>query len=986
MKRIIRVLLLEDNPRDAELIQHKLRVNGFAFNIVLADDKDSYEAVLAREPFDLILCDYNLPNYDGMLAIRLARKQQPEVPVIIVSGVLGEEEAIECLKAGATDYVLKQRLQRLVPAVTRALREAEEHRKRLKAEAALRESEQRFRQLAEQSREVFWFYTLNPEQALYISPAVEQVWGLPAERFYLDTHLWPTTIHPDDRNRVARAYKEWSSERSPVYDIEYRIVRPDDSVRWVHDTGTLIRDDGGEIICLSVVAKDITEGRQAQEALQASEQRYRTIFETVSVCIWEEDLVPAKVALDALKAQGVTDLPQFLEQHPEFVRKLAESVQVRDVNQATLALFGARTKEKLLTSRIRVFTNESLSAFCDKLIAIAEEKTYFETEAVNQTLQGERFDLLITMRLPTATEDFSRVLVVGRNITARKRAERALIEEKERAQVTLHSIGDAVITADAAGLVQYLNPVAEMLTGWSMDEARGQPLAHVFYIMDEETREPAPDPVAHCLQKGRIVGLANNTILISRSGWEYAIQDSAAPIRDPEGRLLGAVLVFSDVTETRRLTRAMSYQATHDALTGLINRCEFERRLCRVLETVRTEDTQHAVGYLDLDQFKIINDTWGHAAGDELLRQLSRLLEDQIRKRDTLARLGGDEFGILMEHCTVQQALRVAEVLRKTVENYCFVWEDKCFNIGVSIGLTPLNQASQTVVEVLRAADTACYMAKEQGRNRIYIYQADDIEQARRQGEMQWAVQLPRALEEGRFHLSWQPITSVSQGNEMEHYELLLRLEDETGRLILPGVFLPAAERFNLATPLDRWVISTAFQWLIQHPAQLQQLSFCTINLSGHSLSDQAFLSFVMEQFERVPIPPSKICFEITETVAIANLTHAMRFIKTLKVLGCRFALDDFGSGLSSFGYLKQLPVDFLKIDGMFVKDIVADLTSFAIVKSIHEIGQVMGMQTIAEFVEDECILAKLCEIGVHYAQGYFIGRPQSLKEKVLEK
>jgi diguanylate cyclase (GGDEF)-like protein/PAS domain S-box-containing protein len=524
--------------------------------------------------------------------------------------------------------------------------------------------------------------------------------------------------------------------------------------------------------------------------------------------------------------------------------------------------------------------------------------------------------------------------------------------------------------------------VAETLTGWTLAEAQGQPLAEVFNIVNEETRQPASDPVKRCLAEGRITGLANHTLLLSRAGREYAIQDSAAPIRGPRDELFGAVLVFRDITESRLLSQTISYQAAHDDLTGLLNRREFERRLQRVLHTARFEQTEHALCYLDLDQFKLINDTCGHVAGDELLRQVSSLLKDQIRKRDTLARLGGDEFGVLMEHCSVQQAWRVADTLRSAVESFRFIWEDKYFSIGVSIGLAPITLSSGDISRVLSAADAACYMAKEQGRNRIHIYQPDDAELAQRHGEMQWATRIPRALEEGRFRLFWQPIVPVARGsNPRLHFELLLRLEDEVGRLIAPGAFLASAERYNLSTRLDRWVIGTAFEWLLAHPHELQQLDLCTINLSGHSMSDQAFLAFIMHQFEVTAIPPEKICFEVTETAAIANLTTATQFIKALKARGCCFALDDFGSGLSSFAYLKNLPVDFLKIDGAFVKDIADDPTSCAIVKSINEIGQIMGKQTVAEFVENEPILEKLRQMGVDYAQGYFIGRPRPLKE-----
>ncbi len=369
-------------------------------------------------------------------------------------------------------------------------------------------------------------------------------------------------------------------------------------------------------------------------------------------------------------------------------------------------------------------------------------------------------------------------------------------------------------------------------------------------------------------------------------------------------------------------------------------------------------------------------------AGDELLRQLGGLLQQKVRRRDTLARLGGDEFGVLMEHCSLEHALRVANTLREAVEEYRFVWEDKGFNIGVSIGLVPITEISESIAGVLSAADTACYAAKDEGRNRIHVYREDDAELAKRHGEMQWVARIDRALEEDRFQLNFQPIVSVKSGEQKgAHYELLLRMQDEEGHIVHTSVFLPAAERYNLATKLDRWVVRKAFEWLTRHPEHLERLYLCEINLSGHSLGDGEFLELVIQQLGEAAIPPEKVCFEVTETAAIANLTSATHFIQTLKGVGCHFALDDFGSGLSSFAYLKTLPVDFLKIDGLFVKDIADDPTDLAMVKSINEIAQAMGKQTVAEFVENEAILEKLREIGVDYAQGHYIGGPRPIEE-----
>ena len=385
--------------------------------------------------------------------------------------------------------------------------------------------------------------------------------------------------------------------------------------------------------------------------------------------------------------------------------------------------------------------------------------------------------------------------------------------------------------------------------------------------------------------------------------------------------------------------------------------------------------------HLDLDQFKVINDTCGHLAGDELLRQLSEILLSEVRKRDTLARLGGDEFGVLMEHCDIGHARRVTDALRAKVEEFRFVWQDKKFSIGVSIGLVPISVEIGNVNDVLSAADAACYAAKDAGRNRVHIYSVDDKQVSQHRGEMKWVSKINQALEDDLFALYYQKIVPVDQKiGHGEHYELLMRMHGKDGEVIPPGAFLPAAERFGLSAKIDHWVVSSAFTWLATHPAKQKKLELCAINLSGQTLGNDDFMKYLIDKLDENLVDPNKICFEITETSAIANLSHAIRFIKKIREKGCRFALDDFGSGVSSFGYLKNLPVDFLKIDGAFVRDIKTDRIDRAMVKSINEIGQIMGKKTIAEFVENDAILQELKKIGVDYAQGYGIAKPRALR------
>ena len=565
-------------------------------------------------------------------------------------------------------------------------------------------------------------------------------------------------------------------------------------------------------------------------------------------------------------------------------------------------------------------------------------------------------------------------------IIQQKHTQAILDEEKELLRLTLESIGDAVITTDANGVIDYINPVVETSTGYTFAAAVGQPLSNVLHIVNEHDRQPRENMVSQCLKEGKVVDLGNHTILTSRSGEEYSIQISAAPIRGRDGKVLGVIVVFSDVTEQRRLTKQMVYQASHDSLTELVNRREFDDRLQLLLEKAKKTGSVHALCYLDLDQFKVVNDTCGHVAGDELLRQIAIVLHQHIRARDTLARLGGDEFGILMEHCTTEQAKRITDTLRQAIGQYRFVWEDKIFNIGASLGVMAITETEKSAGDLLMKADTACYAAKRAGRNRTHVYQTDDAELTEHQGEMQWVSRINHALENNHLCLYFQPIRSLNGIDDL-HYELLIRMKGKNDEIIAPGAFMPAAERYGLTTKIDCWVIRTAFHWLNSHPEHLEQLHQCTINLSGCSLGSQEVLTCILKQFNESNVIPETICLEITETAAIANLRHAIQFIEELRSQGCHFALDDFGSGLSSFAYLKNLAVDYLKIDGVFVKNIVKDPTDQAMVKSINEIGHAMGKQTIAEFAEDDEIIGCLSKIGVDFVQGFGVAHPRPIEE-----
>jgi diguanylate cyclase (GGDEF)-like protein/PAS domain S-box-containing protein len=567
------------------------------------------------------------------------------------------------------------------------------------------------------------------------------------------------------------------------------------------------------------------------------------------------------------------------------------------------------------------------------------------------------------------------------DITERKMAETRVFEEKERAQVTLQSIGDGVVTTDAEGRVDYINPVAQDLTGLETRNARGKPIGEIMMIINEHTRAPAENPVLRCLREGRVIALAENSVLINQQGVEVPIQDSAAPIRDRIGNVIGAVMVFHDVSRESRLFRQLSYQASHDSLTGLINRREFENRLVSALDSAHHSGLGHALLYLDLDQFKVVNDTFGHTAGDELLRQISELAQANIRSTDIVARLGGDEFGILLERCSEERAIEVAEAIRNAVEAYRFTWQEAFTSVRCSIGVVLIDNDSASVASLMSSADVACYSAKDMGRNQVHLYQHSDA--SVRHEEMKWVSRITSAVEENRLELFYQPIIGIgrNKGECRGHYELLLRMRDEDGELVNPDQFIPAAERYNLMSVLDRWVIREALSQLADRsPASHEARFTLAINLSGTSLSEDRFLEFVVEELKRQQLPQGAICFEITETAAISNLSRVIHFMQALKKLGCKFSLDDFGSGLSSFTYLKNLPVDYLKIDGQFIRNVADDSVDESMVRAINEVGRAMGIETIAERVETKQVLDKLGDLGVAFAQGYFIARPTSVQ------
>ncbi|MGH8295817.1 MAG: diguanylate cyclase, partial [Steroidobacteraceae bacterium] len=693
--------------------------------------------------------------------------------------------------------------------------------------------------------------------------------------------------------------------------------------------------------------------RLAEEALRASEAKYRGLFETIVEGVYQSD----------------------------------RAGRLRSVNPAFVAILGYGSAEELYTlpSVATLYWNPADRA--EFIRRLESEGEIRNAEFLARRRDGEQVVILENAR--AVHDEANRITHYEgtiADITERKRAEQAIFAEKERAQVTLQSIGDAVISTDADGRIEYINPVAESLTAWTLEEARGRPIGEVLSLVNEITREPIENPLLCVLGGEDMTAPADHSVLLTRSGHEVAIQESAAPICDRQGRVIGAVIVFHDVTKERRLKRALSYQASHDALTGLINRRELDNRLHAAVLNAQRGEGNYALLYIDLDQFKVVNDTCGHQAGDRLLRDVTGLLQSRVRASDTIARLGGDEFGVLLDGCTVEQSTRIAEGVRQAIRDYRFVWGATTLSVGASVGVVQITAETASVANVMSAADIACYAAKDEGRNRVHLYESDGIEHPRHR-EMHWVARVTRAAEENRLELYFQPIRPIARPGAMAFHELTVRLREDDGRLVAPGEFIPAAERYNVMSVIDRWVVQRAIERVRrcisartlnvsslrrtpaqgssrsdERPATMARpgglppwtasgtalsltggqcqgpaveavpelrswdssglaLPLLAVNLSGTSLNEQSFIDFVLQQVGD-PMLAQALCFEITETAAVTNLSNATFVMRELKARGCKFALDDFGTGLSSFMYLKTLPVDYLKIDGQFISHV----------------------------------------------------------------
>ena len=573
------------------------------------------------------------------------------------------------------------------------------------------------------------------------------------------------------------------------------------------------------------------------------------------------------------------------------------------------------------------------------------------------------------------------ILTIARDVSHRKSLEVSLSRSKRQAQYTLESIAEGVITTDNDGRVDYMNAAAESLIGTNRDDAAGHKVSELFNLVDDADRRPLGDPVERCLSTRRRVNMGRHAVMVTSSGeHEHSVEISASPIRGPGSSVSGTVVVFHDVGEIRGLTRQMSYQATHDPLTGLINRREFERRLDEAIDTAHAEEAVHMLFYMDLDRFKAVNDSCGHLAGDNMLREVSGLIKEQVRDSDFIGRLGGDEFGALLIGCPIDKARQIATDICNAVGDYRFVWKDKIFNIGVSIGLVEVSHISGSLQDVMSAADSACYVAKQQGRGKVHVYSARDEAIARERGDVQWLRALQTALHEGSFELAVQPIIAMRGGLESgPAVEVLIRLRDGRGRNAHTAEFLKPAERYQLMPQIDRWVVNAALMAVSGGEIKLPGGRSCAINLSGQTLGDEAFLGYVVEALDRTGVAPSSVCFEVTEKAILSNVKHAQRFIEVLHGIGCDFSLDDFGSGLGSFSSLKHLPIDYLKIDGTYTRNLQSDEVNQEMVAAMIKLARTMQFRIVAEQVENQEDFDWLRDVGVDFVQGRFIEAPVTL-------
>lgn len=808
------------------------------------------------------------------------------------------------------------------------------------ASAALTQAEHWLQILAETSPAAIFVFR---ESLLYVNPAALALTGY------------------EEKELLGRSFAELLAEGEEIRNepaargggaaapsVLLRLIRRDGEMRWIRCQSGYLEMDWQPATLVSAI--DVTDQLRIQAELAKTRQRLDLAQRVAHWITWEWE-----PETDRLRTSEQADALFGLE-----VEKLVRT------GDGFLTLVHPDDRDRLRRAAARVLQDGR-----DLALEIRCITPHGEVRWLSQNGVGVR----------DGRGRVRRVVGVAHDITERKIAENALFQEIDRAHVTLSSIADGVIRTDARGAVDYLNPVAQRLTGWSLAEAYGQPASRIYQVFDEESGKRALDPIHHCLGEQREQVFLGHRLLRRRDGSHYPIHDSAAPLRDRHGRLSGAILVFRDLTLMRELEERMRHLESHDPLTGLINRRQLELLVFETLRSERGQQARHVLCHLSLDGFKPARDTCGRAAGDQLIRQIAGLLQHHTRRQDLVARLGAEEFAILFRNCSQKQAEVRAREICDAIRRFRFHWHGRTFASHVSAGLAPMTAEVSEPGKLMGAADAACFVARQAGNGRLHVFQPGDTAIAERFGEMQWPPRLQRALDENRFCLWYQTIRPLRAGlPEPPLSELFIRLTDEDGRVIAPGAFLPAAERFGLIAAIDRWVVRSALRLMVNgvSASRRSQPRFA-INISGHSLGATSFLDEISEQIESARIAPNRLLFEITESSAIANLTSAMRFISVLKEMGCLFVLDNFGQAPSSFGYLKNLPLDFLKIDGGFVRGMTEDPIQTALVASIRDIGEVMGLCTIAESVENSETYEALSRLGVDYVQGYYLHRPQPL-------
>jgi diguanylate cyclase (GGDEF)-like protein/PAS domain S-box-containing protein len=796
---------------------------------------------------------------------------------------------------------------------------------------------------------VFGIFVHDFTRLIWVNRAIEWISGYSKDELLQMGPLG--LVDPAARELLQRRMEDRLERRdTTARRYEVKILRKDGSARWTEATLSTILYKG-KLAGLGTVF-DVTERKLAERALRESEERLQLAQQAGEIAIWDWDLESDRIvfspsARELLRLTSWDSAPSrefFAQVHPQDQPRLQAALDATLVDDRDYFL---------------------------------EHRLLLPTGQTRWLAQRGR-----VVRGPSGRP--VRLLGVALDITNRKLAEEALFQEKERAQVTLASIGDGVIRTDARGMIDFMNPAAERLSGWPIHEAYGKHIRDVFRVVEPETHAALLDPVSRCLAEGRYVEFPGERMLQPRTGQPIAVGDSASPIFNRQGRTVGAVLAFKDVTELRTMERERSFLSTHDPLTGLLNRRSFEADVARAVESAKGQKRAHVLLIAELDQYQLVLDTYGHFAADEALKQLADRLQSRLPAGAAVARIGTNEFAALLADHLVARGLEVAREFGDSLRKTPLLWQERPLELSAAIGVAAINGASADGAAALAAADAARFAARQKGGDRTHEYRPGDDAIAKRVGELQWVQEIRRALDDGRFRLFGQRIVPLQARVESEPMaEIFLRMLSDRGDTVPTAAFIAAAERYNLISNLDRWVVRHSLEMIAAATRESVRGTTFAINLSGQSLGDEGFLDHVLEAVEVTKVDPRRVCFEITETAAIANLSMALRFISGLRGLGCRFVLDDFGAGFSSFAYLKNLPVDLLKIDASFTHQLPKDRIQRALVESILQIARVLGMRTIAEGIEDEETLEILRQIGVDYGQGFCLHRPSPLVESL---